>query len=420
MTFQTKNTATPTLKNKVAPSFYHLHHQIKRHEATHYWLKGGRGSTKSSFLSLEIIKGMMQDGRRNAVVFRRVASTLRESVYEQLIWAIGELGVASKWKTRVNPLTLSYGKQRIIFRGVDDPLKSKSIKLSHGYFAYIWFEELAEFPEMDTISTVLQSVMRGGSNFWCFYSYNPPESMQSWVNYEAAQPHPDKIVHHSTYLSVPEEWLGRPFIIEAEHTKSVNERKYRHQYLGEITGTGGEVFTNAHAMTMSDEMISCFDRVRAGLDWGWSIDPLAYVEFQYDAKKRTIYIYHEKYGLKIPNRIIAQHILERKLPCSVMADSAEGKSIADLRAQGVRISPCEKGKGSVFKTMRMLTDDLDYIYIDPKRCPNTYREFTSYELERDKNGNFKTEYPDKNNHTIDAVRYALETQPIRAMRSNLY
>lgn len=398
------------LKNKIAPSFYELHHQIRNHDATHYWLKGGRGSTKSSFISIEIILGMMKDPQRNAVVFRKVGGTLRESVYEQLIWAIDALGVADKWKARISPLSLSYGKQRIIFRGVDDPLKSKSIKLSHGYFAYIWFEELAEFPEMDTINTVLQSVMRGGSIFWCFYSYNPPDSVQSWVNYEASLTRPDKILHHSTYLDVPPEWLGEAFITEAEHTKATNENRYRHQYLGEVTGTGGEVFRNVTLRPIADEEIEHFDHVYRGLDWGYAVDPLAYIVMNYDKTRKRLYIFHELYRINVSNRKAAAYInKENPNKGLVCCDSAEPKSIADLEDYGVNAEGAIKSPGSVERGIRFLASEIEEIVIDPKRCPNAAKEFTMYELERDKLGNFKSVYPDKNNHSIDAVRYALES-----------
>lgn len=410
MTYPMRKQNRISIKDKIAPSFYHLHHQIKRHEATHYWLKGGRGSTKSSYVSIEIVEGMMQNRQRNAIVFRKVAGTLRESVYEQLVWAIEELGVAHKWKARISPLSLQYGKQRIIFRGVDDPLKSKSIKLSHGYFAYIWFEELAEFPDMDTINTVLQSVMRGGADFWCFYSYNPPESVQSWVNYEASIKRDDKIVHHSTYLTVPPEWLGRPFIAEAEHMKAINEMKYRHQYLGEVTGTGGEVFRNVTLREITDAEIDRFDHIYRGLDWGYAADPLAYIVMHYDKTRKRLYIFHELYRIEMSNSKAAAYI-NRENPEKgvVICDSAEPKSVADLEDAGVRAEGAVKGPGSVERGIRFLASEIEEIIIDPERCPNTAREFTQYELEKDKLGNYKSVYPDKNNHSIDAVRYALES-----------
>ena len=398
-----------TLSDKLSPAFYQLHHQIKRHDFTHYWLKGGRGSTKSSVISLEIILGMMRNQACNTVVFRKVGGTLRESVYEQLLWAIETLGVAHKWTARLSPLSLSYGQQRILFRGVDDPLKSKSIKLSHGYFAYIWFEELAEFPDMNVVNTVLQSVMRGGTDFWCFYSYNPPDSVQSWVNYEASLARTDKVVYHSTYLTVPRAWLGEAFITEAEHAKKTDGQRYRHQYLGEITGTGGEVFRNVTLRLITDDEIVCFDHTYRGLDWGYAVDPLAYIVMHYDKTRKRLYIYRELYRLNLSNPKIAEYIKHENPNNEVVrCDSAEPKSVTDLREAGVNAEGAVKGRGSVERGMRFLSNEVEEIIIDPNRCPNTAREFTTYELERDKLGNFKSVYPDKNNHSIDAVRYALE------------
>ena len=135
------------LTKLIAPSFYGVHHDIKAGRHTHYWLKGGRGSTKSSFISVEIILGMMQDTAANALVLRKVAVNLKDSVYEQLLWAIEALGVEHLWKAKLSPLQLSYlpTGQRILFRGADEPKKIKSTKFRKGYCKYIWYEEADEF-----------------------------------------------------------------------------------------------------------------------------------------------------------------------------------------------------------------------------------------------------------------------------------
>ena len=234
------------LSDLIAPVFYKLHHQIKNHEYTHYWLRGGRGSTKSSVISLEIILGMMKNPNYNAIVFRKVGYYLKDSVYEQLIWAIDKLGVGDFWKISISPLGLIYKPtgQRIVFRGCDDPKKSKSVKLRKGYFAYCWYEELDEFTGMNEIDTLNQSILRGGDRFWVFYSFNPPKSKNAWVNYEATNPRKDKVVHTSCYLDVPIDWLGEQFIIEADTCKEQNYNKYLHEFIGKAIGTGGNVFEN--------------------------------------------------------------------------------------------------------------------------------------------------------------------------------
>lgn len=398
------------LSELIAPSFYEIHNDIKHNRYTHYWLKGGRGSTKSSFVSIEIILGIMKDPNANAVALRKVKETIKDSVFEQLIWAIEKLKVSEYWEIKHNPMELTYlpTGQKILFRGADKPRKIKSIKVSRGYVKFIWYEEVDEFLGMEEIRIINQSLMRGGEQFVVFYTYNPPNRVNAWVNEEILIDRPDRKVHHSTYLTVPREWLGEQFFIEAEHLKKVNEKAYRHEYLGEVTGTGGEVFTNVTARKISDEEIKAFDRIRRGLDFGYAVDPAAYVVCHFDKTRRRLYIFHEVYQVGLSNRKLAELIKqENKGNKLVVADSAEPKSIAELRGYGINIKGARKGPDSVEYGIKFL-QDLEEIIIDPERCPNTLREFLNYELEKDNNGNFKAEFPDKNNHTIDAVRYALE------------
>lgn len=400
-----------SLKNLIAPSFYDLHKQIKNNAYTHYWLKGGRGGTKSSFIAIEIIIGMMKDPLANAMALRKVAEYLHDSVYEQLIWAIDALQVSHLWDTKSNPLEITYipTGQKIIFRGADKPKKIKSTKLRKGYFKYVWFEEVDEFNGMEEIRTILQSLMRGGSIFAIFYSYNPPNNPSNWVNQEVLIERPDRIVHHSTYLTVPREWLGEQFFIEAEHLKRTNPKAYEHEYLGEVNGTGGEVFNNVIIRKITNDEIKSFDRIKRGLDFGYAADPLAYITMHYDKTRRRLFIFSEIYKTNMSNRKLADEI-KKENPDNkeIIADSAEPKSIAELNSYGLRVRGAKKGPDSVDYGMQFLSREVEEIIIDPVRCPNATREFTSYSLEKDKNGNWKADYPDKNNHTIDAVRYALE------------
>ncbi len=401
------------LSDIIAPQFYKIHCDIMEGRHTHYKLYGGRGSTKSSFVSTEIIFGMMQDPNANAVCFRKVGNTLAESVFEQLLWAIDQLGVSHLWKPTLSPLRLTYlpTGQRIVFRGCDDPNKSKSIKIRKGYFKYIWFEERAEFDSDDDERKILQSLMRGGDKYVVFYTWNPPKSLNSWVNQDVLLNEPDTLYDHSTYLTVPREWLGEEFYEEAEKLKKRNRLKYRHEYLGEAIGTGGKVFDNVIIREISDAEIAVFDKIKQGLDFGFAADPLAFERMHYNKKQRKLYIFAELYQVNLKTRKAVEEI--RKLNQDnkiITADSEEPRSIASFNELGLRVYAAKKGPGSVEFGMAYLSDDIDEIIIDPVRCPNTAREFSSYELERDKNGNFKGSYPDKDNHSIDAVRYALEDE----------
>lgn len=401
----------PKLTDIISPSFYDLFYDIEGNTHTHYWLKGGRGSTKSSFVSVEIILGIMKNPDANAVAIRKVGVYLKDSVYEQLVWAIEKLGVSNLWKQKLSPLELVYRPtgQKILFRGADKPQKLKSTKVSKGYLKYIWYEETAEFNGIAEIRNINQSLMRGGSEFVVFYSYNPPKSQRNWVNKHILEVDKHSYTHHSCYLDVPPEWLGTQFIAEAESLKKRNIDAYNHEYLGEVTGTGGEVFANVDIVRLSDEHVGTFDQIREGVDFGFAADPFVYVKCHYDKKRKTLYIFDEIYKVGLSNARAAASIKAKKnTQNKIIADSAEPKSIAEMKEYGLRITGAKKGPDSVNYGIKFL-QSLDRIIIDNIRCPKTAEEFLNYELEPDGNDGFKDEYPDKNNHTIDAVRYALES-----------
>lgn len=416
MLMTSQNQTQIKLTNLIAPAFYKLHWDLVEHKHTHYKLAGGRGSTKSSFISIETIMGMMQDPLANGIVMRKVGRFLEESVFEQLLWAIDALGVSDKWKIRLSPLGLTYIPlgNRIIFRGADDPQKIKSVKLANGYFKYIWFEERAEFEGPEEERTILQSLMRGGTAYAVFYSWNPPKSMNNWVNQDILDDREDTYNHHSDYRTVPREWLGEQFFIEAEHLKQVKPKAYEHEYLGIATGTGGQVFENVTIRSITDEEISRFDRIRNGLDFGYAGDPLAYLKMHYDKTRKRLFIFGEIYAVKMGNTRLAAEIKKlNPMNKLITADSEEPRAIDALNEMGLRVIGAKKGPGSIDHGMEFLSDELEEIIIDPRRCPNAKREFTGYELEQDKNGNFKGSYPDKDNHTIDAARYGLEEDMIK-------
>ena len=401
------------LSGIIAPSFFDVHQALKNNDYTHYWLAGGRASTKSSFISLEIPLGMMKDPNANAVVLRKVSNTLKDSVFNQLVWALDKLGVLDYWQINKSPLELVYKPfgNRILFRGSDDPQKLKSTKFVKGYCRYIWYEEVSEFYGMEEIRNINQTLMRGGNMFTVFYSYNPPKNINNWVNAEALVVREDKLLHKSNYLTVPKDWLGEQFFLEAEHLKEVNELAYRNEYLGEATGTGGAVFDNLTIREITDDEIKTFDKIYDGLDFGYAVDPACYVQVYYDKTRKRLYIFSEVYGAGLSNERLWEKIVEKKISrATITADSAEPKSIDKLNSLGeIYVIGAKKGPDSVEYGIRWL-QDLEEIIIDNKRCPNCAREFGLYEYERDKYGEFKSKYPDINNHSIDAVRYAIEDE----------
>lgn len=415
------------LSEKMAPSFFSVHQDVKQHGHTHYVLAGGRGSTKSSYVSLEIPLLLMQNPECHAVILRKVANTLRNSVYTQVEWALDALRISDKWKMTVSPMEMvrKATGQKILFFGVDDKAKIKSIKLPFGYVGVVWYEELDQFAGMEEIRNLNQSLMRGGSKFWCFSSYNPPKSANNWVNEEMLLDEQDRLVHRSDYLSVNPDWLGPQFIYEADKLKAKNETAYRHEYLGEITGTGGAVFENVIEKRITDEEIQQFDRRRYGLDFGFAVDPLVFISMHYDAKREILYVFDEIYQPKLTNRQAAVKIKKKITETALIrADSAEPKSIKELNELGLRVMAAKKGPDSVEFGIRWM-QGLSAIVIDKKRCPNAYKEFVTYEYETTRDGQYISAYPDKNNHAIDAARYGCEDLmparfKVKAVRSNLY
>ena len=385
---------------------------VLEHGHTHYSFSGGRGSLKSTTVSLLTPLLVVKHPEIHGLVLRKVGNTLRDSVFAQYVWAIGMLGMADLWTAKVSAMELIYNPtgQRIMFRGADDPMKIKSIKAPFGYIAVTHFEELDQFAGRQEIRSVLQSTMRGGSVFWNFETYNPPITRDSWVNRDALENRPDRLRHHSTYLEAPREWLGEAFIAEAEHLRDTDERAYRHEYLGEATGVGSEVFDNLEIREIADGELAGFDRILMGIDWGWYPDPFHWQKCHWDPARRTLYLIDEYRANKQGN---AQTWAALKALKGVRefdlitADSAEEKSIQDYRAYGSMCRGAIKGPDSRRYSIKWL-QGLRKIVIDPARCPNAAREFSRYAYERTKDGGILNSYPDGNDHSIDALRYATE------------
>lgn len=404
---QLKQFALPA--TALAPSFIFPYRDILTHGHTEYVFRGGRGSTKSSFVSEAIIELIVNNPEWHAVALRQVQNTLRDSVYSQLMWAISYLGLSDKFQGTVSPLEITYlpTKQKIYFRGGDDPLKIKSIKPAFGYINILWFEELDQFRGPGSVRSIVQSAIRGGDRAYIFKGYNPPQSRSNWVHKETDVPKPNRLVHDSTYLTVPPEWLGQAFIDEAEYLKEVNPTAYEHEYLGVPNSAGGLVFTNLQLREITDDEVAQFDQVMQGLDFGYYPDPLHWVKMHYDAARLTLYIFDEYRANKMSNKELYDALVNEKGYTSdqlLTADSSEMKSIADLRDYGMLIRPAEKGPESVKYSYKWL-QSLKAIVVDPKRAPYVSQEMLDYEYDKDKDGNYISEYPDKNNHGIDGVRY---------------
>ncbi|MGG3803484.1 PBSX family phage terminase large subunit [Metabacillus fastidiosus] len=403
------------------PKFRSFLKASKKQEYLYYVNKGGRGSGKSSDVALDIILDMMEKPI-NALAVRKVDNTLEGSVFSQLIWAIEQLEVSHLWRTSKSPLKLTFIPRGnyILFRGAQDPARIKSIKSPKFPLTLLWIEELAEFKTEDEITMIINSILRGklegGLKYKVHFSYNPPKRKNSWVNkrFETVMLPANTFVLHSDYRDNP--YISDEFLEEAEEAKKRNELKYRWEYLGEPIGSGIVPFSNLEFRKITDDELRRFDNIKQGLDWGYSVDPLAFIRCHYDRKKRILYLIDELYEVKISNRKAAEWIKKKGYANSkIICDSSEPKSIDELEEHGIYWAEgAEKGPGSVEHGEKWL-DDLEAIVIDPSRTPNAAKEFENIDYQTDKDGNPKSKLEDKNNHIIDAVRYALEEEMSRRM-----
>nr|UVN05068.1 MAG: terminase [Bacteriophage sp.] len=388
-------------------AFVDINRQIKPN--IEYVFEGGRGGLKSSFVAFKIVELIKNNPQMHACITRQVAGTLKDSVYANMKWAINELGLMEEFECKVSPLEIKYIKtgQTIYFRGLDDETKLKSIKPEFGYIGILWKEEKDQMKGDAQERSVNQSVLRGGDESYDFSSYNPPKSKSNWVNRIKLVPNPKRVIHHSSYLEAPAEWLGQKFIDDAAHLKEINPEAYEHEYLGVPNGDGGNVFEYLEIRDITGEEISHMDRIFAGVDYGWYPDAFCYLRTYYDSAREKIYLIDELYVNKWSNSKTADWIKKKGYDdYTMICDSAEPKSVNDFRDAGLPARGAIKGPGSIeygFKFLQTKT-----IVIDPKRTPNAYKEITEYEYDRDKEGNVISGYPDGDDHAISALRYAYE------------
>lgn len=401
----------------ISKGFVDLYRDIKERKHDEYWLEGGRGSLKSSFWSQIVPEELENNPNWCAICIRKVANTLKDSVYSQLNWGMDKLSetfpfINENWVKTKSPLEMKNKKtgQMIYFRGADDPGKIKSIKPpKEMYIALIIYEEFDQMTGMNEVRKIDQSVKRGGNEFITFRIYNTPKSKRHFVNVEKRTINPKRLVHKSTYLDVPVDWLGQPFFDDAELLKQNNPTAYANEYLGEETGDGGNVFENVELREITDEEIENFDYLYQGMDFGWFPDPLAWTKMCYQPNKLTLYIFDEFVVNKMSNSKVWDYLKDNKGVKNddlITADSAEPKSIGDFQSYGSLMRGAKKGPDSVEYSMKWLSG-LAKIVIDPKRCPKSAEEFTTYEHPQDKDGNYITGYVDADNHCIDSVRYAM-------------
>lgn len=407
----------------IGRDFFRPHMLMATGAQAEFWCKGGRGSLKSSWASIELVKHIEDNPVEHAAVMKR-KNSLRDAVYAQVVWAIHELGLDDEYEMPVSTLKIrkkSTG-QVIFFAGCDDPHKSKGLKPPFGFIGFLWFEECDQFKGMSELRTVRQSAARGGERTIVVYTYNPPRTRDNWANKEADRRRDaGEEVFDSCYTDAPPEWLGAQFIADAEDLKETDEQAYLHEYLGEPVGYGGQIFDRVEFREVTDEEIAAFERLHAGQDFGWFPDPWAWTLSEWQPGQHRIITFAELGGNKVLPVEAAARIRaaltwsdgegpggRAKEPAyhrlRVLSDDAAPDQIQAQRDEGVDARSA--GKGGLRTMSYRFLQSVTWV-IDPKRRPNLAREVREAEFEMDEStGEYSGDYPDGNDHWIDATRYA--------------
>ena len=372
---------------------------------------GGSGSGKSRFLAQRTVYDILVGGR-NYLVCRQVGSTVRKSVYTEIKKVIDDWGLSQLFIFNYSAGLITSRKNgyQIIFTGLDDAEKIKSITPQKGVITDIWVEEATETDRMAIRQ--LYKRQRGGSDEVpkrFTFSFNPILKSH-WIFDEyfvPAQWADNQDEYTSPELSIRKTWYVHNRFLTADDVADLENETDTYFYdvytLGNWGVLGNVVFTNWEVQDLTD-MIPTFANPRNGLDFGF-IDPVGFVRTDYNKNRETIYIYDEIYESELTNDILAEKVAEMVGRELVTCDSAEPKSIRDLQLSGLRAKSAKKGKDSIIHGIKWLKKQKIIIHTE---CIGTQREFGQYKWKEDKNGVAMEVPVDRWNHLVDATRYAYE------------
>lgn len=393
--------------------FWHSKHRYRV-------VKGSRASKKSKTTALWFIKNIMEHPDSNALCVRKTYRTIKDSQYADLKWAANRLNVSHLWDFKASPLEAVYKPtgQKILFRGLDDPLKVTSITVDVGYLCWLWIEEAYEITDEDDFDTLDESI-RGWvpDHLWkqTTLTFNPWNE-HHWMKarfFDAEDP--DVLAMTTNYLC--NEWLDEADHRMFERMKRNNPRRYQVAGLGNWGIVDGLVFENwveANGKAGNpdpftvEQILAKYPKARVihGLDFGYTNDPSAFFCGIYDAESGQLWVFDEMYAKGMSNKAIAAWIKEAgHAKARITADSAEPKSIDELKGYGLNVKAAKKGKDSVKHGIQFVQGLR--IVIHP-RCVNFITEIGNYTWDKDRFGKPLNVPIDDFNHLMDAMRYAIE------------
>lgn len=376
-------------------------------------VKGSRASKKSTTTAMNMIYRIMKYPASNGLVIRKTYRTLQDSCYAQLKWATRRLKVESFFDFKLSPLEIIYKPtgQKILFRGLDDPLKVTSVTVDVGYLCFLWLEEAYEIMSEDDFNMLDESI-RGEVPKDLFkqitITFNPWNE-RHWLKSRFFDVESEDILAITTNYMC-NEWLDEADIRVFERMKENNPRRYQVAGLGNWGIVDGLIYENWEEKTFSLDDIRGFKTV-AGLDFGYTNDPTAFIIGFLDKNNKILFVWDEMYKTGLSNKAIYEELVKMKYQKeNITADSAEPKSIDELRSYGLHVKGAKKGKDSILNGIQWIQDLK--IIIHP-RCANFLTEISNYQWDKDKFGKSINRPIDDFNHLMDAMRYALEDEIIK-------
>ena len=374
-------------------------------------VKGSRASKKSSTQSLRVIYEIVSNPVINWLVVRKTERTLRDSCFAQLKWAMRRLHVEKYFRCSVSPLEITYipTGQKILFRGLDDPLKVTSITVDSGCLCRLWIEEAYEITKEDDFNRLDESI-RGqlpeGMYHQVVLTLNP-WSDRHWLKKRFFDTPSSNVLAMTTNYRC-NEFLSQSDLLLFEEMKK-NPRRYAVAGEGDWGVVDGLVYENWKEQVFDTSEITRRATVKSafGLDFGYTNDPSAFVCLLVDETAREIYVFDEMYQKGMSNDDIGEELLRRGYSKErIRADSAEPKSIAYLRKKYLRrIRAAKKGPDSIMAGVTLIQD---YTIIIHPSCVNFITEISNYTWATDKFDNKINKPVDDFNHLMDAMRYAME------------
>ena len=373
-------------------------------------VKGSRASKKSKTTALWHIVKLIEYPLANVLVVRKTERTLRDSCYSDLKWAIQRLGLESYFSCTVSPLEITYKPtgQKILFRGMDDPLKLTSISVPQGYICFCWIEEAYEInkeSDFDMLDESIRGELPPGLFKRLTITFNP-WSERHWLKKRFFDKEDDSVLALTTnYLC--NEWLDESDKALFERMKANNPRRYQVAGLGNWGIVDGLIFENWKEEQFNIDDIKTNCESIFGLDFGYTNDPTALFCGLLDKVNKKIYVFDEIYEKGLSNAAIYQRVNDKGFSKELItADCAEPKSIDELRGLGLRrITAAKKGKDSIMNGIQFIQD---YEIIIHPKCVNFLTEISNYTWDKDKFGNAINKPVDDFNHLMDAMRYAIE------------